>query len=51
MADEGVACIDWGAGDPGYKSEMGAVAGPAIVDHLFVRNRLLARLVRPFWRS
>lgn len=45
----GIETIGWGAGDPGYKSEMGAEPGPEIVDCLFVRGRFLARLVRPFW--
>ena len=49
LADQGVEAVDWGAGDPGYKSEMGAVAGPAILDHLFVRSTALAALIRPFW--
>ncbi len=48
-AAEGVRRIGWGAGDPGYKSEMGAEAGPAIEDLLFVRNRALAALLRPIW--
>ena len=46
----GVETIGWGAGDPGYKSEMGARPGPAIVDLLFVRGPL-ATLARPLWRS
>ena len=45
----GVREIGWGAGDPGYKTDMGAVPGPAIVDLLFVRSRALAALLRPFW--
>jgi CelD/BcsL family acetyltransferase involved in cellulose biosynthesis len=49
-ADEGVATIGWGAGDPGYKSEMGARPGPEILDLLIVRGPLAA-LARPLWRS
>jgi CelD/BcsL family acetyltransferase involved in cellulose biosynthesis len=49
-ATSGVERVDWGAGDPGYKSEMGAKPGPDIVDHLFVRGPL-AWLARPLWRS
>ena len=49
-AASGVERVDWGAGDPGYKSEMGAEPGPDIVDHLFVRGPL-AWLARPLWRS
>jgi CelD/BcsL family acetyltransferase involved in cellulose biosynthesis len=41
--------VDWGAGDPGYKTTMGAVPGPAIVDLLLVRPRPLALLLRPIW--
>ncbi len=46
----GVETIGWGAGDPGYKSEMGARPGPDILDLLFVRGPLAA-LARPLWRS
>lgn len=49
-AAEAVATIYWGAGDPGYKSEMGARPGPDIVDLLLVRGPLAA-LARPLWRS
>ena len=45
----GVDEVDWGAGDPGYKSAMGARPGPALVDLLLVRPRPLAFLLRPFW--
>jgi CelD/BcsL family acetyltransferase involved in cellulose biosynthesis len=41
--------VDWGAGDPGYKTTMGAVPGPAILDLLLVRPRPLAALLRPLW--
>lgn len=47
---DGIATIGWGAGDPGYKSEMGAKPGPDIVDLLIVRGPLAA-LARPLWRS
>ena len=46
----GVRRIGWGAGDPGYKREMGARPGPEILDCLFVRGPLLARLLGPLWR-
>lgn len=49
-AASGVSRIGWGAGDPGYKSEMGAEPGPDIVDHLIVRGPLAA-LARPLWRG
>jgi CelD/BcsL family acetyltransferase involved in cellulose biosynthesis len=45
----GVDEVDWGAGDPGYKSTMGARPGPAIVDLLMVRPRPIAALLRPLW--
>ena len=47
---DGVETIGWGAGDPGYKSEMGAKPGPDILDLLFVRGPL-APLARLFWRT
>jgi CelD/BcsL family acetyltransferase involved in cellulose biosynthesis len=47
--EAGTGEIGWGSGDAGYKTEMGAVPGPEIVDLLFVRNRPLAGLLRPFW--
>jgi CelD/BcsL family acetyltransferase involved in cellulose biosynthesis len=49
-AEDGVAKIGWGAGDPGYKSEMGAEPGPAILDLLFVRGAVLGGLARLAWR-
>jgi len=49
-AEAGVETIGWGAGDPGYKSEMGAEPGPDILDHLIVRGAVAAALARPLWR-
>lgn len=48
-AAAGVETIGWGAGDPGYKTEMGAEPGPDILDYLIVRGGVLAALARPFW--
>jgi len=48
-AERGVERISWGSGDAGYKSEMGAQPGPAILDLLFVRSRLLALPLRRMW--
>jgi CelD/BcsL family acetyltransferase involved in cellulose biosynthesis len=48
-AAAGIETIGWGAGDPGYKTEMGAEPGPEVLDCLFVRGRLLGRLMKPFW--
>lgn len=45
----GVATVDLGAGDSGYKREMGAVAGSEIVDLLIVRSRSAAQLLRFKW--
>jgi len=45
----GVETIDLGAGDSGYKREMGAVAGPEILDLLIVRNRPAASLLGLRW--
>ena len=47
--ERGIARIDWGAGDGGYKREIGAVKGPGIVDCLFVRNGFVASMLRPRW--
>ena len=48
-AARGVRQIDWGAGDSGYKREIGAVPGPAIHDFLIVRSSVLAAILRPKW--
>ncbi|WP_343517971.1 GNAT family N-acetyltransferase [Sphingomonas sp.] len=51
--DDGIATVDWGAGDSGYKRVIGADAGPAIRDWLFVRPgfpALAGRLLRGWWR-
>lgn len=51
--DDGITTVDWGAGDSGYKRVIGAAAGPAIRDWLFVRPGLpglAARLAGPLWR-
>jgi hypothetical protein len=47
--ERGVTMVDWGSGDDGYKSSMGAKPGPEILDLLFVRSRVLAALLRPLW--
>jgi hypothetical protein len=47
----GVRTIDLGAGDSGYKREIGAVAGPEIMDFLFVRSRSAAALLRLKWEA
>ncbi len=46
---QGISLIDWGTGDPGYKREMGAEAGPELVDLLMVRSRLAATFARSLW--
>lgn len=45
----GQEVVDLGSGDSGYKREMGAVAGYALDDLLFVRNRTAARLMARAW--
>lgn len=47
---DGITQVDWGAGDSGYKGQIGAERGPSIRDWLFLRpglpalaGRLLAR--------
>lgn len=47
--ERGITRIDWGAGDGGYKREMGAAKGPSIVDCLFVRSGFVASMLRPRW--
>jgi CelD/BcsL family acetyltransferase involved in cellulose biosynthesis len=51
--DDGMATVDWGAGDSGYKRVIGAEAGPMIRDWLFVRPGvpgMIGRLLRGWWR-
>jgi CelD/BcsL family acetyltransferase involved in cellulose biosynthesis len=51
--DDGMARVDWGAGDSGYKRQIGAEKGPAIRDWLFVRPgvpALAATMLRSLWR-
>ncbi|WP_051220884.1 GNAT family N-acetyltransferase [Erythrobacter cryptus] len=45
----GIDLMDLGAGDSGYKREIGARAGYELVDLLIVRPRLAARLIAPLW--
>lgn len=52
--DRGIARVDWGAGDSGYKQTIGAVEGPAIRDWLLVRpgvSALAARALAGQWRA
>lgn len=51
--DDGIATVDWGAGDSGYKKVIGAERGSAIRDWLFIRpglNAAAARLLAGLWR-
>lgn len=51
--EDGIATVDWGAGDSGYKRVIGAEKGPAIRDWLFVRpgvSAAAAKLLRGAWR-
>ncbi|MCL9982492.1 MAG: GNAT family N-acetyltransferase [Erythrobacter sp.] len=45
----GLRLMDLGSGDTGYKREMGATAGYALADLLFVRNPLAARVLARIW--
>ncbi|MDC8755616.1 GNAT family N-acetyltransferase [Erythrobacter sp. sf7] len=47
--DDGQSVMDLGAGDSGYKREMGAVAGYDMADLLLVRSRPLAKLIARLW--
>jgi CelD/BcsL family acetyltransferase involved in cellulose biosynthesis len=47
--DDGQSVMDMGAGDSGYKREMGAVPAYDLVDLLFVKNPLAARVLRGWW--
>ncbi|MGC6399369.1 GNAT family N-acetyltransferase [Sphingomonas sp. FW199] len=47
----GVRTIDWGCGDTGYKTEMGATPDQAIEDWLIVRGNVLAAALRPVWED
>lgn len=50
----GTRVIDWGAGDSGYKSVIGATPGPMIRDWLLLRPGLpsrLAPLIKLMWRG
>ena len=50
----GIARVDWGAGDSGYKQVIGADAGPAIRDWLLLRpgvSALAGRALARWWRK
>lgn len=46
---DGQQVLDLGAGDSGYKREMGAVAGYQLIDLLFVRHPAAAPLMARVW--
>lgn len=46
-AARGIATIDWGAGDAGYKARYGAEPDARLIDLLFVDRGWLAALARP----
>jgi CelD/BcsL family acetyltransferase involved in cellulose biosynthesis len=51
--EDGIATVDWGAGDSGYKQVIGAEKGPAIRDWLFIRpgiDALAGKLLRAAWK-
>lgn len=50
---QGMTKVDWGAGDSGYKSTIGAEPGPAIRDWLLLRPgapSMLGRVLQGIWR-
>ena len=51
--DDGIEQVDWGAGDSGYKSVIGASEGPAIRDWLLLRPgapAMLGRVLGGMWK-
>lgn len=48
---DGQSVMDMGAGDGGYKRDMGAVAAYDLVDLLFVKNPLAARALHRWWEA
>lgn len=48
-ARQGVRLVDLGAGDSGYKREMGAVVGSELIDIMFVRSRAAGQVVGMPW--
>lgn len=51
--EDGIAVVDWGAGDGGYKKVIGASEGPAIRDWLLLRPGLpaaIGRMLAGVWR-
>lgn len=51
--EDGITTVDWGAGDSGYKSVIGASKGPAIRDWLLLRPgapAMLGRVLKGLWR-
>jgi len=51
MLARGVRQVDWGAGDSGYKQEIGARPGSRIQDILVVRSASIAAALRPRWEE
>jgi hypothetical protein len=49
-AKRGISFFDDSAGDGGHKTTMGETPGPEIMDYLFVRNRIVAAVLRPLWQ-
>jgi CelD/BcsL family acetyltransferase involved in cellulose biosynthesis len=51
--DQGVALVDWGAGDSGYKSVIGAARGATLCDYMLLRPgapAMLGGVLRHLWR-
>jgi CelD/BcsL family acetyltransferase involved in cellulose biosynthesis len=51
--EDGITSVDWGAGDSGYKSVIGASKGPAIRDWLLLRPgapAMLGHVLKGMWR-
>lgn len=51
MLARGVRRVDWGAGDSGYKQELGAKPGSSIQDILIIRSAAVAAALRPRWEE
>ncbi|WP_370179362.1 GNAT family N-acetyltransferase [Alteriqipengyuania sp.] len=50
-AADGITRVSWGVGDAGYKTEMGAEPASSLLDLLFVRGGVAAKLLGLRWKD